>query len=48
LAKQELGLTLSVPNRLQEDGEADELAVQLRVNSMKDFNRPAWSSKCLS
>ena len=38
LAKQELKLTLSVPNRLQEEGGTDELAVKLRVNSMKDFN----------
>ncbi|AMZ73572.1 MULTISPECIES: type VI secretion system contractile sheath small subunit [Pseudomonas] len=38
LAKQELNLTLSVPNRLQEESETEELAVQLRVNSMKDFN----------
>lgn len=38
LAKQELNLTLSVPNRLQEGSETQELAVQLRVNSMKDFN----------
>ncbi|KKA04100.1 type VI secretion protein [Pseudomonas ogarae] len=37
LAKQELNLTLSVPNRLQEESETEELAVQLRVNSMKDF-----------
>ncbi|MDR9751075.1 type VI secretion system contractile sheath small subunit [Pseudomonas sp. SZMC_28357] len=38
LAKQALNLTLSVPNRLQEDVDNEELAVQLRVNSMKDFN----------
>ncbi|AXP06098.1 type VI secretion system protein ImpB [Pseudomonas sp. 43mfcvi1.1] len=38
LAKQELNLTLSVPNRLQDGSETQELAVQLRVNSMKDFN----------
>lgn len=38
LAKQELNLILSVPNRLQEESETQELAVQLRVNSMKDFN----------
>lgn len=38
LAKQELQLTLSVPNRLQEEGDTEELAVQLHVNSMKDFN----------
>ncbi|MFW9268291.1 type VI secretion system contractile sheath small subunit [Pseudomonas sp. D2-30] len=38
LAKQELNLVLSVPNRLQPEGDIDELAVQLRLNSMKDFN----------
>lgn len=38
LAKQELGLTLSISNHLQEESEAQELAVQLRVRSMKDFN----------
>ena len=38
LAKQAFSLTLSVPNRLQETDEADELAVQVRINAMKDFN----------
>ncbi|SER60889.1 type VI secretion system protein ImpB [Pseudomonas sp. NFACC02] len=38
LAKQELSLTLGVPNRLESGDEADELALQLRINSMKDFN----------
>ncbi|AZF58177.1 type VI secretion system contractile sheath small subunit [Pseudomonas sp. R11-23-07] len=38
LAKQALNLTLSVPNRLQDDAEVEELAVQVRINSMKDFN----------
>lgn len=38
LAKQELGLTLSVPNRLQEEGGSDGLAIALKINSMKDFN----------
>lgn len=38
LAKQELNLTFAVPNRLQDEQEGDELAVQLRINSMKDFN----------
>jgi type VI secretion system protein ImpB len=38
LAKQELQLTISVPNRLQEGCDTDELAVELHVNSMKDFN----------
>lgn len=38
LAKQALNLTLSVPNRLQEEEEVADLAVQVRINSMKDFN----------
>ncbi|KAB0570330.1 type VI secretion system contractile sheath small subunit [Pseudomonas palleroniana] len=38
LAKQALSLTLSVPNRLQEAAEVEELAVEVRINSMKDFN----------
>lgn len=38
LAKQALSLTLSVPNRLQDSAELDELAIQVRINSMKDFN----------
>ncbi|TFY90536.1 type VI secretion system contractile sheath small subunit [Pseudomonas kairouanensis] len=38
LAKQALNLTVNVPNRLQEDAEVDELAVQVRIHSMKDFN----------
>ena len=38
LAKQDLSMTLAVPNRLQEGAEGDELAVSLRVNTMKDFN----------
>jgi len=38
LAKQELSLALSISNHLQEESEAQELAVQLRVRSMKDFN----------
>lgn len=37
LAKQELQVTLSVRNRLLEEG-AEELAVGLRIGSMKDFN----------
>lgn len=37
LAKQELSLSFSVPNRLHEDEEG-ELNVQLRIDSMKDFN----------
>ncbi|WP_085726859.1 type VI secretion system contractile sheath small subunit [Pseudomonas sp. R37(2017)] len=38
LAKQELSLALSVPNRLQDNGETQALAVKLQVKSMKDFN----------
>lgn len=38
LAKQALSLLMSVPNRLQESGEIEELAIQVRINSMKDFN----------
>jgi len=38
LAKQELNLTFAVPNRLQDEQTDDELAVQLKINSMKDFN----------
>ena len=38
LAKQELNLTFSVPNRLQGEPTDEELAVQLNINSMKDFN----------
>lgn len=37
LANQKLRLTLSVPNRLQEEGGPDELAINLKVDSMKDF-----------
>lgn len=38
LAKQSLSLTLNVPNRLQEDAGIEELAIQVRINTMKDFN----------
>jgi len=38
LAKQELSLTLAVPNRLLDEPSDDELALQLRIGSMKDFN----------
>jgi type VI secretion system protein ImpB len=38
LAKQALSLTVNVPNRLQERAEAEDLAIQVRINSMKDFN----------
>lgn len=38
LAKQELSLTLGVPNRLADEADDEDLAVQLKINSMKDFN----------
>lgn len=38
LSKQDLRLTLSVPNRLQAGSEANDLAITLQINSMKDFN----------
>lgn len=38
LAKQELSLVLSVPNRLLEESDTEELAVQLRLSTMQDFN----------
>ncbi|MDY7562593.1 type VI secretion system contractile sheath small subunit [Pseudomonas sp. 10B1] len=38
LSKQKLNMTLSVPNRLQEEGGSDELAIKLGFESMKDFN----------
>src|SRR5690606_7754940 len=38
LAKQELNLSFSVPNRLQDDAAREDLAVNLQINSMKDFN----------
>lgn len=38
LAKQELVLTLNVPNRLLEESGTEDLAVKLHMNSMKDFN----------
>jgi len=38
LSKQKLTMTLSVPNRLQEEGGSDELALNLAFESMKDFN----------
>ncbi|AMR65161.1 type VI secretion system contractile sheath small subunit [Aquipseudomonas alcaligenes] len=41
LGKQELSLTFAVPNRLQDEDTDDELPVQLRINSMKDFNPAA-------
>lgn len=38
LAKQELVLDMNVPNRLHDEGAQDELALTVRINSMKDFN----------
>jgi type VI secretion system protein ImpB len=38
LASQKLAVTLSVPNRLQEEDGSQELMVNLRLSSMKDFN----------
>ena len=38
LAKQALKLTLSVPNRLQDETDTEELAIGLHIHSMKDFN----------
>ena len=45
LAKQALSLTLSVPNRLQEEGGIEELSVEVRINAMKDFNPATWLNK---
>jgi type VI secretion system protein ImpB len=38
IAKQEISLTLSVPDRLQDNDSADELPVSIGIRSMKDFN----------
>ncbi|MEE5044002.1 type VI secretion system contractile sheath small subunit [Pseudomonas alliivorans] len=38
LAKQNLRLSLSVPNRLRDEGETEELAIDVSVNAMTDFN----------
>lgn len=38
LNQQKISLTLSVPNRLQEEGGSDELGIQLSIESMKNFN----------
>ena len=38
IAKQEISLTMSVPDRLQEGEVADELPVSIGIRSMKDFN----------
>lgn len=41
LGKQELSLSFNVANRLQDEESSEELPVQLRINSMKDFNPAA-------
>lgn len=38
LNQQKISLTMSVPNRLQEEGGSDELGIQLAIDSMKNFN----------
>jgi type VI secretion system protein ImpB len=38
IAKQDISLTMSVPDRLQQDEVADELPVSIGIRSMKDFN----------
>lgn len=38
LANQALSLALNVPNRLQDDADVEELGIQVRIHSMKDFN----------
>ncbi len=38
LASQQLAMTMSVPNRLQDEEDAQDLLVDLRISSMKDFN----------
>lgn len=38
LAKQALGLDLLVPNHLQDAGDDDELPLQLRFGSLRDFS----------
>ncbi|WLI27221.1 type VI secretion system contractile sheath small subunit [Pseudomonas rhodesiae] len=38
LANQTLSLALNVPNRLQDDADVEELGIQVRIHSMKDFN----------
>ncbi|MDR2821280.1 MAG: type VI secretion system contractile sheath small subunit [Desulfovibrio sp.] len=37
MAKQNLAMTLSIPNVLQDDETEDELPVNLQIGSMKDF-----------
>jgi type VI secretion system protein ImpB len=37
LANQKLGLAFNVPNRLEGGEDSQELALDLRINSMKDF-----------
>lgn len=38
LNQQKISLSMSVPNRLQEEGGSDELGIRLAIDSMKDFN----------
>lgn len=38
IAKQEISVTLSVPDRLQDSDNADELPISIGIRSMKDFN----------
>lgn len=38
LAKQELALSFNVPNRLQDEPQSEDLAVNLRITSIKDFS----------
>lgn len=38
IAKQEISVTLSVPDRLRDIDSADELPVSIDIRSMKDFN----------
>lgn len=38
LANQALSLALNVPNRFQDDADVEELGIQVRIHSMKDFN----------
>lgn len=45
MAKQQLGLTLAVPNRLQDDSQ-DDLAVQLDLRPWPTSARRGWCSRC--
>ncbi len=37
MEKQELNLQMAVPNRLRDDAEDDDLALSLKINSLRDF-----------